>query len=118
MAAAAATAASRRGGHFDQHSAEALNSIERTVPDDPASIYLDVEVGKQVISALGVQWPERRMIVDHRFAYFCRPSSDIVIDHIPLLEIEELRPLGQETTKAGKANREIADRDPFNVEQV
>jgi hypothetical protein len=121
----AAVAAAHRSKHLPpldlDADTEALTSIERKIPSDPTLFFLDVCLGKQGISALGVQWPQRRLVVDHRMAYFCKPGSDVEIDRIPLEEVEEVRPLGSGrkdplTTANDKASREIADRDPFNIE--
>ena len=66
------------------------------------SIMGDVEVEcmarRQLVSALGVQWPERIVRVTSECIYFSKPAagglSEIVTDFIPFLEIDNVQLLG------------------------
>ena len=54
----------------------------------------DRAVSRRVISALGIQWPERRMVLTGDHVYFSKTSDErAVIDIIPVLEIEKVQPL-------------------------
>ena len=100
---------------------------------DAATVSSRCLVSRQVASALGVQWKEKTLILTDERLCFCKTGqdgSDLVVDFIPMHEIERVTPIAAghpDSTEQRMSKRRgspsnpnyiiSVERDPFQLEE-